>query len=198
VTRCRELLLVLLLSGCAAVPPHAPPQPCPGADCARSNINDWKLQGRISLTRGEQGWHAALDWENHADRYRLQVNGPLGQGALQLDGDARGVTLVDADGRIYTAVDAESLLLKVAGWRLPVAGLRFWVRGLPDPDAHLEVMLDGQGRVQQLKQSGWTIRYQRFMPVDGVEWPSRLTLEHDDLLLKMVIDRWQPGTVPAL
>lgn len=189
---------MLLLSGCAAVPPLAPPPPCPGVSCVRSSINDWKLQGRISLTRGEQGWHAGLDWENHADRYRLRVNGPLGQGALQLDGDSSGVTLVDADGRIYTAADAESLLLQVAGWQLPVAGLRFWVRGLPDPDAHPEVMLDAQGRVQQLKQSGWTIRYQRFLLVDGVEWPARLTLEHDDLLLKMVIDQWQPGPVPAL
>jgi outer membrane lipoprotein LolB len=197
VTRCRELLLVLLLSGCAAVP-HSPPRPCPTASCDRSTITDWELQGRISVTRGEQGWHAGLDWENHADRFRLQVSGPLGQGAMQLAGDAQGVTLLDADGRLYRAADAESLMQQVAGWQLPVSGLRYWVRGIPDPEVHLEVMLDGEGRLQQLRQSGWTIRYQRFVLVNGVEWPDKLTLEHDDLVLKLVIDQWHPGPVPAL
>ena len=195
-TRCRELLLVLLLSGCAAAPSHMPP--CPMVPCDRTNITDWTLQGRISLTHGEQGWHAGLDWENHADRFRLQLNGPLGQGAMQLTGDSQQVKLLDAAGRLHTAADAESLLQQVAGWQLPVSGLRYWVRGVPDPGAHLEVTLDGAGRLQQLKQSGWTIRYQRFVLVDGVEWPGKLTLERDDLVLRLVIDQWHTGPVPAL
>jgi outer membrane lipoprotein LolB len=175
-----------------------PPPTCPTPPCARPVINDWKLQGRISLTRGEQGWHAGLDWENHADRYRLLVSGPLGQGAMQLTGSAQGVTLVDADGKVYQAADAETLLQQVSGWQLPVSGLRYWVRGLPDPGSRFEQTLDAQGRLQQLNQSGWDIRYQRFTQLDGVEWPSKLTLERDDLVLKLVIDQWRPGPVPVL
>ncbi len=197
-TRGRELLLVLFLSGCATLPPATTPPPCPAPPCVRATVPDWKLQGRISLIQGEQGWHAGLAWENHADRFRLQVSGPLGQGALQLTGTAQGVTLVDANGKVYVAADAESLLQQVSGWQLPVSGLRYWVRGLPDPDARFEQTLDGQGRVQQLNQSGWNIRYQRFMQVDGAEWPSKLTLERDDLVLKLVIDQWQPDPAPVL
>ncbi len=80
-----EFLLILLLSGCAALPV---PETVPAA-ATPATIKDWKFNGRISLTQGEQGWHAGLDWENRADHYRLQVTGPLGQGALQLTGDAR-------------------------------------------------------------------------------------------------------------
>ncbi len=197
-TRSRLLLLVLALSGCAVQPPHAPPAACPLPACTPAAVTDWKLQGRLSLTHDGQGWHAGLDWENHAGRYRLLVRGPLGQGALQLDGDAQGVRLVDADGRIYTAADAESLLQQVAGWELPVSGMRYWVRGLPDPGLHLDATLDGTGRLTLMRQAGWTIRYQRYRLVDGIEWPARLTLERNGLVLKLVIDRWQLGPVPAL
>lgn len=185
--RRRALLLVLLLSGCATLPVP----PCPTADCQATAVADWKLHGRISLTRGEQGWHAGLDWENHADRYRLLVSGPLGQGALQLSGDPRGVTLVDSNGRVHSAPDAEQLLLAVSGWQLPVSGLRFWVLGLPDPHMPHRQTLDAQGRVEQLEQSGWTIHYTRYREFDGRVWPDRLTLERDDLVLKLVIDQWQ-------
>jgi outer membrane lipoprotein LolB len=197
VTRGRVLVLVLALSGCAMQPPRAPPAACPYPACTPAAVTDWRLQGRLSLTRGAQGWHASLDWQDHAGRYRLLVRGPLGQGALQLDGDAQGVRLTDAEGRVHVAADAESLLQQVAGWRLPVSGLRYWVRGLPYPGVHLDETLDDTGRLAQLRQAGWTIRYQRFRVVDGIEWPDRLTLERDDLVLKLVIDQWRLGPGPA-
>jgi len=200
VKRLRELLLVLLLSGCAAVPPTAPPGVDSITSADRAAISHWQFHGRVSLTQGEQGWHAGLDWENRADQYRLQVSGPLGQGALLLTGDEYVVTLVDGEGRIYTAQDAEGLLQQVAGWQLPVAGLRYWVRGLPAPLAPVEATHDAQGRLQQLVQSGWTITYQRYQDVDGSAWPAKMRLERDELVVRLVIDQWQleqPGA-PSL
>jgi len=187
VTRAGALLLILLLSGCAAVPVPQAPQ---GA-VNPATIKAWKVNGRISLTRGEQGWHAGLDWENRADRYRLQVTGPLGQGALQLTGDASGVTLVDSDARVYSAHDVDALLAKVTGWDLPVAGMQYWVRGLSAPEGAVRVVLDSQGRLQRLEQSGWVITYQRFKTIAGNDWPAKLKLVHDDLAVRLVIDQWQ-------
>lgn len=191
--RFRQLLLVLLLSGCAAVPPAGPPGADTFTTADRAAITNWQFHGRVSLTQGEQGWHAGLDWENRADQYRLQVSGPLGQGAMLLTGDGHGVTLVDDEGRVYTAADAEGLLLQVAGWHLPVSGLQYWVRGLPVPHAPVEATRDAEGRLQQLVQSGWTITYQRYQDVAGSAWPSKMRLERDELAVRLVIDHWQLG-----
>jgi outer membrane lipoprotein LolB len=193
VNRLRELLLILLLSGCAAIPPAGPPGTDTLTSAERAAIANWQFQGRVSLTRGEQGWHAGLNWENRADQYRLQVSGPLGQGALLLTGDAHGVTLVDGEGRVYTATDAEGLLQQVAGWQLPVSGLQYWVRGLSVPHASVEATRDAEGRLQQLVQSGWTITYQRYQDVAGSAWPSKMRLERDELAVRLVIDHWQLG-----
>jgi outer membrane lipoprotein LolB len=196
VKRLGELLLILLLTGCAAVPV---PETAP-ASVTPATIKDWNFNGRISLTRGEQGWHAGLDWENRAERYRLQVTGPLGQGALQLTGDPGGVTLVDSEARLYTARDVDALLAQVTGWDLPVSGMQYWVRGLSAPGGPFRTTLDRQGRLQQLEQSGWIITYQRYRTIGGSEWPAKLKLVHDDLAVRLVIDQWRldPAPDPAV
>jgi outer membrane lipoprotein LolB len=192
VKRLGEFLLILLLTGCAALPvPESPP-----STLTPATIKDWKFNGRISLTRGDQGWHAGLDWENRADHYRLQVTGPLGQGALQLTGDASGVTLIDSDARIHTAHDVDTLLAQATGWDLPVAGMHYWVRGLSAPDSAVQVTLDPQGRLQRLVQSGWVITYQRYQTIAGMDWPAKLNLVHDDLAVRLVIDQWQLDPPP--
>lgn len=190
------LLLILLLSGCAALPVPQAPQTA----ITPATIKVWSINGRISLSRGDKGWHAGLNWENRADHYRLQVTGPLGQGGLQLTGDANGVTLVDSEARVYKAHDVDVLLAEVTGWDLPVAGMQYWVRGLSAPDSAVRVTLDAHGRLQQLVQSGWVITYQRYQTIAGNDWPAKLKLVHDDLAVRLVIDRWQlePQPEPPL
>jgi len=195
---CALSLVALLLAGCSTLPGPEFPGTDPSA-ARRAQVADWQLRGRVSLTQGEQGWHAGLDWENHPDGYRLQLAGPLGQGALQLTGNAAQVMLEDARGRHYSAADAESLLLQVTGWELPVSGLQDWVRGLPTQGTPASVTLDEAGRIARLEQSGWIIDYQRFATVNGMQWPTRLRLVRADLALRLVIDQWLLDTpaVPA-
>jgi outer membrane lipoprotein LolB len=179
------LLLALLLAGCAAMP-SVPPQH-PGA---AAELDHWAFNGRVSLTREETGWHAALTWREYTGEYVLRVAGPLGQGAFELSGDAGGVMLVDADGRTFTARDADALLQHVTGWTLPVSGLHYWVRGLAVPGVEAQVERDTAGLVSRLVQSGWVIRYDRYRSVDGIPLPGRLRMEQDNVLVRLVIDEW--------
>ena len=164
--RCTAILLVLLLGGCAAVPVTT----VTGRSMAE--LTDWQFNGRISLTRGEEGWHAGLVWQEHAGRYQLDVAGPLGQGAFQLSGDAEGVLLVDARERRFTARDADALLEHVTGWVLPVSGLRYWVRGVPAPGSEARASRDAQGRLTRLEQDGWDISYSRWCGLAGKVAPA--------------------------
>jgi outer membrane lipoprotein LolB len=187
--RLAGLLLVLLLAGCATTP-------VPTSSQSAAAMSSWQLNGRVSLTRGEEGWHAGLHWQVQADTFHLRISGPLGQGGFQLKGDARGVVLVDAEGQTFAARDADALLAQVTGWQLPVTGLRYWIRGLPEPVAGAAQMTrDETGRLRRLEQSGWVIKYQRYQLVEDILLPAKLQLVHADLAVRIVIDQWQLGAV---
>ncbi len=182
------LLLALLLAGCAAVPTATSQNSRAAAD-----LDNWAFNGRVSLTRGDTGWHAALAWREHSGEYELHVAGPLGQGAFELSGNAEGVMLVDADGRTFTARDSDTLLRHATGWGLPVSGMHYWVRGVAVPGVESRVELDTSGLVSRLDQSGWVISYDRYQSVAGLVLPGRLRMERDDIGVRLVIDEWLPG-----
>ena len=181
------LLTVLLVAGCATTPVPRSSQPA-------AAITAWQLNGRVSLTRGEEGWHAGLYWQEQADTFYLKVSGPLGQGGFQLNGDARSIVLVDADGQTFVAQDVDALLVQVTGWQLPVRGLRYWIRGLPEPAAaRAQVTRDEAGQLLRLEQSGWTVNYQRYQLVGDVLLPAKLQLLHADIAVRIVVDQWELG-----
>jgi outer membrane lipoprotein LolB len=185
------LLTVLLVAGCATTP-------VPRSSQSAAAITAWQLNGRVSLTRGEEGWHAGLYWQEQADTFYLKVSGPLGQGGFQLNGDARGIVLVDADGQTFVAQDVDALLVQVTGWQLPVRGLRYWIRGLPEPAAgKAQVTRDEAGQLLRLEQSGWTVNYQRYQLVDDVLLPAKLQLLHADIAVRIVVDQWELGDAAA-
>lgn len=180
------LFLILLLTACAVTPSL-------NSTRSAAEFTDWQLNGRIALTHGEQGWHASLLWQEHADDYQLKLSGPLGQGGFQLAGDEHGVVLVDAEGHSSFARDGDALLLQATGWRLPVVGMRYWVRGLPVPDIEATPVYDESGRLNRLEQSGWEINYYKYQLVEGTFVPSKMQLARDDVSVRLVIKQWQLG-----
>jgi outer membrane lipoprotein LolB len=186
VKRFSGLFLIMLLTACAVTPSL-------NSTRSAADFTDWQLNGRIALTHGEQGWHASLLWQEHADDYQLKLSGPLGQGGFQLAGDEHGVVLVDAEGHSSFARDGDALLLQATGWRLPVVGMRYWVRGLPVPDIEATPVYDASGRLNRLEQSGWEINYYKYQLVEGASVPSKMQLARDDVSVRLVIKQWQLG-----
>jgi outer membrane lipoprotein LolB len=188
------LLLLLVLAGCAS---HPAREATPTAlDLSSPRFALWQIRGRVSLAKGEQGWHASLNWRENAGRYRLDLSGPLGQGAVRVDGDGAGVRLQTADGRDYVAQDADVLVQSVTGWHFPVAGIRYWVRGVPVPEEQAVINTDRNGRLVHLVQAGWDITYDRFQDLGGRAWPTRLRLSTADVSVRLVVDEWTLGDAP--
>ena len=152
---------------------------------------DWALDGRIAVQSGNEGWHAGLRWVQTGVAFRIELSGPLGQGAVRLWGDAAGVTLERADGLRDHAADAAVLLERLTGWALPVDGLRFWVRGRAVPGRPAHWAYDDAGRPLRLRQDGWDIRYTAYQaPPADAGLPRRIELVRDGLQAKLIIDRW--------
>src|SRR5690606_34389191 len=104
----------------------------------------------------------------------------------------RGVTLDIAGQPTLTAESAEDLLEQQIGWRLPVEHLLWWVKGLPAPDSPSRLQLNPDSQLARLTQAGWTVEYSRYQQVGGLILPQRLQLSGHDVLLTLVITRWEP------
>ena len=189
------LVLAGLLAACAATAPRGPSGASEPIWRARHGalaaLQDWSFEGRIGVTIGEQGWHAALNWQQRRDGYDIRILNPLGQNIGWLQGGVAGVTLRTPDRKESRAADAEALMYAQFGWWVPVAGLRYWLRGLPDPEQPAETVLDPSGRLTQLRQDGWEITFSRYAQVDALELPDLLTLSNEKIRVKLVIDGWR-------
>ena len=154
-------------------------------------FHSWVISGRLGIQTEDEGWHVSFRWQQgDAKLYHITLSGPLGQQAAELQGTPQGVTLLLADGHSVTAMDPDELLSRQLGWRLPVRGLYYWVRGLPVPDAAETHGLDGRGRLQWLEQSGWHIAYRRYDDVSGKDFPTKIFLDSSQLNVRLVIDEW--------
>jgi len=161
-------------------------------------IEHWELHGRLAVRADERGGQASLTWRRAGQRHSIRLGGPLGRGALHLTQDESGAQLRDAEQRVQHAPNGEELLFNYTGWRLPVAHLNYWVRGLPAPDVAAEQELDESGRLRSLQQQGWLVQYQEYRRVDGRDLPSHLRLTspanaasgQPAMEVRLVIERW--------
>ena len=157
-------------------------------------IDQWLALGKLGIQSAEESWSAGLSWRQDRDDFTIRLTGPLGQGLMELRGTAQAVELRTSDDDIYRAATAEELMQTHAGWQVPLSGLRHWMLGRPDPAAGIaDLRLDPGGRLAELRQLGWHIRYERYGEFDGLALPTKLTLENARLRAKLAVRRWRTG-----
>lgn len=190
----RILSLSLLCSACATQAPRPVPVD-QGEQAARRQallaLDAWQVHGRIAVRAENEGWSAGFDWRQADPGYRIQLRGPFGRAALELKGDARGVWLTRAGQPAVFATGPEMLLYQQSGWRLPVTGLAYWLRGVPDNRSRAISQRDVAGRLTSLQQGGWQIDYSEYQRYGDYDLPTRLVLERENLRVKVLIDRWE-------
>jgi outer membrane lipoprotein LolB len=187
------LSVSLLLSGCSTLHPVTYQDASwKTREAQLSQLKNFTAQGVISIHQGKQAEKASFYLEQKGQAYQLSLYGPLGMGRHTIKGDPKGVTLRNASGKVFTATSPEILLKKQTGWNLPLSNLQYWIRGLPSSHKHLrrEAIFDRYHHLEQLKQQGWKISYERYIPVMGYELPSKIRFEQQDLQVVIVIKEW--------
>ena len=165
-----------------------------------TEVTQWNLYARGALRLEGEAHNIGIRWQRYADgRFMMLLEAPFGQGVLRISATASGQYLLRLpDGQLFENSSAEALLHEVTGWSLPIDGLDYWVRGLPHPDSVHSLRLDSAGRAQSIRQDNWDIAYRDyFSEVNEPPLPRRLSLTNDKLMLKLVIERWQPAPVVA-
>lgn len=156
-----------------------------------SRLDRWEFRGRIAVKAGEEGFNGNLTWWQNDDLFVASVSGPFGAGSVRIDGDDEYVRIVDHDGETLEMQDAERELHLRYGWTIPVASLRYWALGIPDPAAPAETEIGDSGLLRRLEQRGWVLEIEAYREGAGQPMPHRMTAVHPDTRVRLVIDQWK-------
>jgi outer membrane lipoprotein LolB len=179
-------LVVSVTAGCASLQPTPRTSPAPG-----SAADAFGFSGRIAVHEQDRNLSGGIRWSHDSAGDNILLLSPLGQGVMQIETGADGATLRTADEKFYRAADAEELAWNVTGWRIPVSGLVFWVRGMAQPGDIALAERDDKGRLLRLKQADWKIEYTAYFDAPDASLPRRMVLSRPEFELKLVVDNWE-------
>lgn len=189
----------LVLAGACAVTPRAP-LPARDEAVVRAALSAWHASGKIGVRGADTGFSASFDWSETPDASAIDVRGPFGAGSVHI---ARSATrIVIDDGRAPPQVveapfdGLEAALATRLGAPLPLTSLRYWLLGIPDPDA--SATRDADNRFEQ---AGWTVTALDPQVVAGspAPLPREVQMDRPPTRIKVVVLDWRiaPGAGPA-
>lgn len=189
------VLIIIAFAGCATAPTVDVRQRHTSWDIHRvklSRLTTWQASGRISVRLEKHAWSATLQWHQQRQEYFLRLIAPLGQGTYEITGNNDAVFLRTAKNEVLRANNPESLMEGTFGWSVPLTGLIYWIKGLPEPGKKADdLSLDEQGRITDLSQSGWRVTYSSYNETGGLELPGKISLQNDKIKVRLIIKHWK-------
>ena len=187
--------MLAVLAGCRTMPPAPTLPPGPSWEIRRpqlQSLEHFALRGRVAVAAGGEGFNASLRWTQDGARSQVTLEGPLGVGGAQLTASGDDLTVITSRGERIESAAAHAALAARLGFDPPLPALRYWVLGVPDPAQPASEALDpAQQRLSALTQDGWHVEYQSYGFAGGEALPARLTLQRDEVRVRLLVDEWQ-------
>lgn len=188
-------LLGLLLAACTTPQPGTPvttPVEWEQHRLQITALQHWELRGKLGYRGPGANGSAWLTWQQDDDYFDLTLTGPMGAGATRISGNAQLAMLSRGRDEVR-ANSASALTREVLGVALPLEELLWWAKGLPAPGSQPTMRFDG-GLLIALEQAGWHLQFSRYVDVEGLHLPGRITGtdNHNGLSFTLVINQWQP------
>jgi outer membrane lipoprotein LolB len=181
---------VLLLAGCASLPPTTAGAPWLQHRAQLQAIDSYTLSGKIAVASAGQGFNAGIDWTTQGSTDNVVLRSPLGSAISSLGFDGQQLQLSTGDGK-WSGDEAAARITNQLGFVPPVASLRYWLLGSPDPSGPAQETVDDAQRLTGLAQFGWQLAYTDYVQWQGQWLPRRITAQRDAVRLRLLISRWQ-------
>ncbi len=186
------------MSGCATPAPKPKAEPLVYNSVAErqqalASLMDWNASGRIALTTPDDGFTAAMRWQQQQRDYDVTLTVTLGQQAMRVTQIGNSATLRAYRRAPVAGVDAELLLLRELGVRVPLGQFGYWIRGLPGDVGR--PVYDAAGRLQRLGYLDadgidWTANFKRYRIVNDMELPELIDISGGQFKIRLLIKTW--------
>ena len=183
-------LLALAVDACRTVPVPSV-APWPEQRAAAQALERYRFRGQLAAATASEGFSAALSWQQQGSASDAQLRAPFGVGGAHLRVDADGLQMTASSGAALDGAAAHEAMISMLGFEPPLASLRYWLLGVPDPGAPGEEVLDGAQHLLRLTQHDWQIDYGDYSRQGRLWLPGLVTLRRDQARLKVHITRWQ-------
>ena len=194
IARVSGLVLALICASCRTIPVReiAPVQSWNARRAQLQERAAFELKGRVAVAVGSEGFNARLRWMQQGTASHLALDGPLGAGGVQVTSDGSRLSVVTSKGERLDSEAARGELAARLGFDPPLSSLRFWILGVPDPGgAPAQELLDEpRQHLAHLQQDGWEIDYGGYMPAGGESLPAKLTLQRQNIRVRVIVDGW--------
>lgn len=160
---------------------------------ALADTSHWTLQGKLSVSDGNDNHSGGLTWKQDGDRYDFTIRAPVTGRSFRLTGGPDGAELEGLDGGTRRGPDAETLMAQTVGWQLPMAELKSWVLGLRADTGPAELRFGDDQLPSQLVQDGWTVDYKAWDATRQPAMPSKVFAEKPPYKVRLAIESWQLG-----
>ncbi|MFZ2237039.1 MAG: lipoprotein insertase outer membrane protein LolB [Dokdonella sp.] len=153
-------------------------------------ISNWELVGRLGVSDGRDSGSGSLTWSQQGEAYRFELHAPVTGKTWLLTGDVSHAELQGLRDTTVEGSDAASLLRRELGWRVPVAELAWWARGMRAPGKS-ELRLRPDGLPARIVQAGWQVDFLDYDETRQPPLPRKLFAESGNYKVRLAIRRWQ-------
>jgi len=181
---------VLLLYGCASLPPTTPAAPWLQRRAQLQAIESYTLSGKIAVANADQGFNAGMDWTAHESTASVVLRSPLGSAISRLTFDGTQLRLSSGDTE-WSGDEAATRIASQIGFVPPIGSLRYWLLGSPDPSGPAQETVGDAQRLTALTQFGWQLSYTDYVEWHGQWLPRRINAQRDSVRLRLLISQWQ-------
>ncbi|MCG6118181.1 MAG: lipoprotein insertase outer membrane protein LolB [Aquimonas sp.] len=191
-----SLLALVLLAGCVRAPLLRDADlELLAAQTERERVlalqQNWSFSGRVAVSGGGDGGSGRIEWQQQGDSFSVSLSAPVSRQSWRLTAGEGWARLDGVEQGPLEGSDAEALLAEAAGWSMPLAQLRAWVRGAR-AEAQSQLEFDAQGLPARLRQHGWQIEYRGWDQRRQPPLPLRVFAESGERRVRLVVDRWEP------
>ena len=190
------LLLLVTLSACTTTAPKI--APIENADQAWDNRksllyaqHEWRAHLSVIGVTKDEKFKTRIIWQQNSQGYQIKLRDFIGRTVALIEGSPDKVIVKTSKGERYEDHDAETLIYGLFGLRIPVTGMRYWLRGIPQPKlAYQDLSLRADGLAASMQQAGWQLSYQNYVENNALQLPANAVFQYDDLALTVKIARW--------
>lgn len=198
------LLTILVTAGCATLPPESKHAHITPELLARyqehqmslAGLSQWQASGKMALISPAEKQSSRLNWKQSPQLSKLTLTNMLGITLLEASQTSQGAS-IEINGENHQGSSLHDLIHQLAGFRLPVQAMPSWLTGNVDLAQAENLSLDENGYLLGFHQTvadwgEWQVSYNGYYPATPKmpALPSRITLKHPELTLKLLIHRW--------